>query len=200
MTYATMMMRLAVLGCSGVLLSGCVMAEKYEAEKARSLNFQRLLAQEEKRTGDLDAELKRTKAQASELESRNREMTAQIQAVREQLASIQEEAAAARETEGMRAQMKGGSKSKKAKQKARPEAAAAAPAPAASEPASAQPPAPVPAQAGGTPAVHVVQAGETIFRIARQNGVSVQQIRQWNNLKNDVIEVGQQLIVAPPQP
>jgi LysM repeat protein len=189
MTYETTIMRLAAIGFSGVLLTGCVMAEKYEAEKSRSLNFQRLLAQEEKRTGDLDAELKRVKLQASEFEGRNREMTAQIQAVREQLASIQEEAAAARETEGMRAQMK---KSKRAKQKAKPEAMAAAPAPAAADPA--------PAQAGSSPAVHVVQAGETVFRIARQNGVSVQQIRQWNNLKNDVIEVGQQLVVAPPQP
>ena len=196
MTYVTMMMRLALIGFSGVLLTGCVMAEKYEAEKARSLNFQRLLAQEEKRTGDLDAELKRVKSQASELEGRNREMTAQIQAVREQLASIQEEAAAARETEGMRAQMRG-AKSKKTR-KAKPDAVAAVPAPA--EPAVAQAPAPVPAPTGGSPAVHVVQAGETIFRIARQNGVSVQQIRQWNNLKNDVIEVGQQLVIAPPQP
>lgn len=187
MTYETTIMRLAAIGFSGVMLTGCVMAEKYEAEKSRSLNFQRLLAQEEKRTGDLDAELKHVKLQASELEGRNREMTAQIQAVREQLASIQEEAAAARETEGMRAQMK---KSKKAKQKAKPEAMVAAPAPVAADP--------VPA--GSSPAVHVVQAGETVYRIARQNGVSVQQIRDWNNLKNDMIEVGQQLVVAPPQP
>lgn len=191
MAYETTIVRLAAIGFSGVLLTGCVMAEKYEAEKSRSLNFQRLLAQEEKRTGDLDAELKRVKLQAGELEGRNREMTAQIQAVREQLASIQEEAAAARETEGMRAQMK---KSKKTKQKARPEAMAAAPAPAMADLA------PAPAPAGSSPVVHVVQAGETVFRIARQNGVSVQQIRQWNNLKNDVIEVGQQLVVAPPQP
>ena len=191
MAYETTIVRLAAIGFSGVLLTGCVMAEKYEAEKSRSLNFQRLLAQEEKRTGDLDAELKRVKLQATELEGRNREMTAQIQAVREQLASIQEEAAAARETEGMRAQMK---KSKKAKLKAKPEAMAAAPAPAMADLA------PAPASAGSSPAVHVVQAGETVFRIARQNGVSVQQIRQWNNLKNDVIEVGQQLVVAPPQP
>jgi LysM repeat protein len=190
MTCVTTMTRLAAIGFSGLLLTGCVMAEKYEAEKARSLNFQRLLAQEEKRTGDLDAELKRVKAQATELEGRNREMTAQMQAVREQLASIQEEAAAARETEGMR----GTKKSKKAKQKTRPEPVATAPAPEATEAASA------PAPGGGSPSVHVVQAGETIFRIARQNGVSVQQIRQWNNLKNDVIEVGQQLVVSPPQP
>jgi LysM repeat protein len=192
MTYETTIMRLAAIGFSGVLLTGCVMAEKYEAEKSRSLNFQRLLAQEEKRTGDLDAELKRVKVQATELEGRNREMTAQIQAVREQLASIQEEAAAARETEGMR----GTKKSKKAKQKAKPEEMMAAPAPVTADPV----PAPAQAQAGSSPAVHVVQAGETVYRIARQNGVSVQQIRQWNNLKNDVIEVGQQLVVAPPQP
>lgn len=200
MTYETTIMRLAAIGFSGVLLTGCVMAEKYEAEKSRSLNFQRLLAQEEKRTGDLDAELKRTKLQAGELEGRNREMTAQIQAVREQLASIQEEAAAARESEGMRAQMKGGSKSKKAKRQGKTDTAAVAAAPAAVEPAQAPAPVPAPAQTGSSPAVHVVQAGETIFRIARQNGVSVQQIRQWNNLKSDVIEVGQQLAIAPPQP
>ncbi|MCP9460431.1 MAG: LysM peptidoglycan-binding domain-containing protein [Nitrospira sp.] len=181
--------RLAAVGCVGLLMAGCVMAEKYEAEKARSLNFQRLLAQEEKRTGDLDAELKRVKREASELEARNRELTAQVQAVREQLARIQEEAAAAREAEGMRTQMKGGSK-KKAR-KAKPETPAEPSAPEA---------APAPAAAEGSPSVHVVQAGETIFRIARQYGVSVQQIRQWNNLKNDVIEIGQQLVVAPPQP
>jgi len=200
MTYEMTMLRLAAIGFSGVLLTGCVMSEKYESEKNKSLNFQRLLAQEEKRTGDLDAELKRTKAQASELEGRNREMTAQIQAVREQLASIQEEAAASRETEGMRSQIKGASKSKKARKKDKADAVAAAPAPASAEPAQTTAPVPAPAQAGGSPAVHVVQAGETIFRIARQNGVSVQQIRQWNNLKNDVIEVGQQLVIAPPQP
>ena len=187
--------RLAAAGAIGLFLTGCVMAEKYEEQRKQTLNFQRLLAQEEKRTGDLDAELKRVKTQASELEGRNREMTAQIQAVREQLASIQEEAAAARETEGMRAQMK---KSRKTKQKAKPEEMMAAPAPVTPDPVPAQ--APAPAQTGNSPAVHVVQAGETVFRIARQNGVSVQQIRQWNNLKNDVIEVGQQLIVAPPQP
>ncbi len=93
-----------------------------------------------------------------------------------------------------------GAKSKKARQKVRPEAAAPVPAPAESVSAPAPAPASAPAAAGGSPSAHVVQAGETIFRIARQNGVSVQQIRQWNNLKNDVIEVGQQLIVAPPQP
>jgi LysM repeat protein len=191
------MLRLTAICLSGLALSGCVMAEKYEAEKARSLNFQRLLAQEEKRTGDLDAELKQAKAQASELEARNREMTAQIQAVREQLASIQEEAAAAREADSMRTQMRGDSKAKKARKKIKAdEMPAVAPAPAPTEAAPAPPMAP--AMAGSVSSVHVVEPGETLYRIARQNGVTVKQLRDWNNLKNDVIEVGQQLVVSPP--
>lgn len=192
-----MILRLTAICLSGLALSGCVMAEKYEAEKARSLNFQRLLAQEEKRTGDLDAELKQAKAQVSELEARNREMTAQIQAVREQLASIQEEAAAAREADSMRTQMRGETKAKKARKKIKAdEMPPSEPASAAVEP-SAMPSA-APAPMGGLSSVHVVEAGETLYRIARQNGVTVKQLRDWNHLKNDVIEVGQQLIVSPP--
>ena len=73
----------------GLVLAGCVMTEKYDAEKARSLNFQRLLAQEEKRTGELDSELKRVTRDAAEHEGRNRELEAQLKAVREQLAGIE---------------------------------------------------------------------------------------------------------------
>ena len=86
-----------VLICGGLVFSGCVLSEKYEAEKARSLNFQRLLAQEEKRTGELDNEVKRTKRELTEYETRNRELTAQVQAVREQLARAQEESEAIKE-------------------------------------------------------------------------------------------------------
>ena len=60
-------LRLGALGLVGAMLTGCVMAEKYEQEKARSLNFQRLLAQEEKRTGELDAELKKVRRQLAEV-------------------------------------------------------------------------------------------------------------------------------------
>ena len=68
------------------------MKKQYEAgEKNRALNFQRLLAQEEKRTGDLDAEAKRLKRDVPELEAKNRELAAQLQAVREQAARIKEE-------------------------------------------------------------------------------------------------------------
>ncbi|NWF73435.1 MAG: hypothetical protein HXY51_10410, partial [Nitrospirae bacterium] len=90
--------RIVVIICGGLLLGGCVMAEKYDAEKARSLNFQRLLAQEEKRTGELDSEAKRAKNELLEYEARNRELTAQLQAAREQLARAQEEAEAMKES------------------------------------------------------------------------------------------------------
>ena len=73
------------------------MSEKYEAEKARSLNFQRLLAQEEKRSSELDSEVKRAKRELGEYEARNRELGAQVEAVRQQAAQIQEEAQAMKE-------------------------------------------------------------------------------------------------------
>src|SRR5438552_4261593 len=90
--------RIVTIICGGLLLSGCVMAEKYDAEKARSLNFQRLLAQEEKRTGELDSEAKRSKNELMEYEARNRELTAQLQAARDQMARVQEEAEAMKES------------------------------------------------------------------------------------------------------
>lgn len=90
---------LLAAGLGGLLLTGCVMTEKYEAEKARSLNFQRLLAQEEKRTGELDAEVKRVKRDAAEMDARNRELKSQVEALREQMARIQEDAMAFKQRE-----------------------------------------------------------------------------------------------------
>src|SRR4026208_701098 len=88
---------IGLLVLSSLTLGGCVMSEKYEAEKARSLNFQRLLAQEEKRSSELDSEVKRIKRELSEYEARNRELGAQVEAVRQQAAQIQEEAQAMQE-------------------------------------------------------------------------------------------------------
>jgi membrane-bound lytic murein transglycosylase D len=68
---------------------------------------------------------------------------------------------------------------------ARPLSAPAAPAPA--------PPAP----ASPTRAVHRVKAGETLYRIARTYKVTVVQLREWNQLPDNTIRVGQRLIVQP---
>lgn len=81
-----------------ILSAGCVSKEQYESEKVRGLNFQRLLAQEEKRANTLDAklthkdkeinelntQLKKTKDKIAALESQNRDLTAELNALKEQ--------------------------------------------------------------------------------------------------------------------
>lgn len=42
---------------------------------------------------------------------------------------------------------------------------------------------------------HVVQSGDTLYNISRRYGVTVDQLRQRNNLTGDMIRVGQQLII-----
>ena len=94
---ARRMFYLSILCLLGAILqSGCVSSEKLKAEKVRSLNFQRLLAQEEKRNDTLDAQLaqkdkeidelnaqlKETKAKIVALESQNRTLTAELDVLR----------------------------------------------------------------------------------------------------------------------
>ena len=192
--------RIVTVICGGLLLSGCVMAEKYEAEKARSLNFQRLLAQEEKRTGELDSEVKRSKNELTEYEARNRELTAQVQASREEMARVQEEADAMKESALLERKAKGDMK------RARKAPPVEAMTDTMGQSASALGIAPkVPAVPGptdlspgsmGSPTVHVVKPGETLYRISRRYGITVDKIRKWNKLPDDIIEVGQRLIVG----
>ncbi len=199
--------RIVPVICVGLLLSGCVMAEKYEAEKARSLNFQRLLAQEEKRTSELDNEARRSKSELMEFEARNRELTAQIQAVREQAARAQEEAEAMKESALLERKAKADMKRPVAPgRKAR----------------AVEPPVNIidtvdlsasdfglahessslsglaeSSQGGlGAPTIHVVKAGETLYRISRQYGVPVDKVKKWNKLQDNTLEIGQKLIVG----
>jgi LysM repeat protein len=199
--------RIITIICGGLLLSGCVMAEKYDAEKARSLNFQRLLAQEEKRTGELDSEVKRSRNELMEYEARSRELTAQLQTVRDQMARVQEEAEAMKESALLERKAKADMKRKLTPmRKALPvepntdEVDLSASAPGMVPDVSAVP-RPTDSVLGGvgSPAVHVVKPGETLFRISRRYGVSVDKIRKWNKLPDDIIEVGQQLIVGQEQ-
>ncbi|MEW6514146.1 MAG: peptidoglycan DD-metalloendopeptidase family protein [Pseudomonadota bacterium] len=47
--------------------------------------------------------------------------------------------------------------------------------------------------------VHVVRKGDTLFGIARENGLNTRDIAAWNNLDNsNRISVGQQLRLSPP--
>jgi LysM repeat protein len=204
-SWLTVAVRLIALICGGLVASGCVLSEKYEAEKARSLNFQRLLAQEEKRTGELDNEVKRTKRELTEYETRNRELTAQVQAVREQLARAQEETEAIKEASLLERKAKADMKRTAA---SAPKAPPAEPAPNMSEllgtapgsqMESSSPPSEMAMDAKSGANVHVVKPGETLYRISRRYGVKVDTLRKWNKLPDDIIEVGQKLIVSQEQ-
>ena len=195
--------------CCIPLLSSCVvLEEKYSAEKARSLNFQRLLAQEEKRTAELDSEVKRTKKEMTEFEARNRELSAQVQAAREQMGRLQEETEAIKESavlerRAMEDMRKSGAPSAKLKKPAPPAdflsdlGGVQADLPkdlgtkdiaAVTEPASFS-------KLGAT--IHVVKPGETLFRISRRYGIEIEKLKKMNKLPDDIIEVGQRLIVGP---
>lgn len=205
----TSWLSISAIACGGLILSGCVLNEKYEAEKARSLNFQRLLAQEEKRTGELDNEVKRSKKELAEYETRNRELTAQVQAVREQMSRVQEESDAIKEAALLERKAKADMKRAAAPVVKAP---VAEPAPSISDllgtppgqasdapPAVATEPPAVPELGSGTKAfgaIHVVKPGETLYRISKRYGVRVETLRKWNKLPDDIIEVGQKLIVS----
>ena len=192
-----------VLLAGGLMLSGCVLNEKYEAEKARSLNFQRLLAQEEKRTGELDSEVKRTKQELAEYETRNRELTAQVQALREQMGHLQEEADAIKEAALLERKARADLKKAEAAVKPPPvetppsisELLGTTPSTTA-EVAGLLPPSEMQSETKLGPTLHVVKPGETLYRISRRYGVKVDMLRKWNKLPDDIIEVGQKLIVS----
>ncbi|MBH0200868.1 MAG: LysM peptidoglycan-binding domain-containing protein [Nitrospira sp.] len=203
--HARRMVVLGILICSGVLTSGCVvLEEKYNAEKARSLNFQRLLAQEEKRTAELDSEVRHTKAELAEFESRNRELSAQVQMAREQMGRLQEETEAIREATVL-------------ERKALEDMQRKGPSPSAAKPKKAEPSKAVSGGRGGgnlsdrgmaavtepaapmkvTPGmVHVVKAGETLFSIGRRYGLEVDKLKKLNQLPDDIVEIGQKLLVG----
>lgn len=194
---------------SGSLLSGCVvLEEKYNAEKTRSLNFQRLLAQEERRTAELDSEVKRTKQELAEFEARNRELSGQVQSVREHMMRLQEETEAIKESALL--------ERRAMEDMRRSSHPAAKPKPAVPPPPqtlgeisvleSSPPKSPVDKGSEGIqepgPAVrsgamlHVVKPGETLFRISRRYGIEIEKLKKMNKLPDDIIEVGQKLVVG----
>lgn len=46
--------------------------------------------------------------------------------------------------------------------------------------------------------IHVVQAGDTLWAIGQQYGVSVNQIKQWNQLTSNFLSIGQRLSIGTP--
>ena len=100
---------LSILCLLGAILpSGCVSSEKLKGEKVRALNFQRLLAQEEKRADTLNAQLTQKDKKINELntqlkkkndtiaalESKNRNLTAELNALRKEILPPQDQQSA----------------------------------------------------------------------------------------------------------
>lgn len=56
-----------------------------------------------------------------------------------------------------------------------------------------------PAQIKGKSGVHTVEAKETLFSIAKLYGITVQQLKEWNNLQGTDLSTGQTLFVAQPE-
>ncbi|MDH4082621.1 MAG: LysM peptidoglycan-binding domain-containing protein [Nitrospira sp.] len=188
---------LALLLCSGSLISGCVvLEEKYNAEKARSLNFQRLLAQEEKRTAELDSEVRRAKAELAEFEARNRELSSQVQMAREHMGRLQEETEAIREATVLERkaledmQRKGHSPAAKQKK-----TGARKPGPSDVDRKDHDEDLPISADMKADAKLHVVKPGETLFSISRRYRIGMGKLKQMNNLPDDIIEVGQKLVL-----
>ncbi len=171
----------------GGLISGCVSKEKFEQEKARALNFQRLLAQEEKRTGDLNTRVQEAKRQLSSLESQNRDLTIELEALRDQMA---------RQTKSMESMEQPQNSDMLSSDMTLSEKSLS--------------------EFGlsdlsfnesdfkdfdlsaGTSSTYTVVRGDTLYRIAKNNGVTVTDLKNWNNLSGNIISVGQKLVVNRP--
>ena len=190
---------------SAVLLSGCVSTGEYEAEKAKALNFQRLLAQEEQRTDELDARLQEMQQEVSSLGSQNRELAAERDALRDQVSHQQ-------------AGVQDGNASDPARDMdLSPDMSFSDPALSEFElsdfsfdesefndlgiekaDAGSMDMERSDATGMGTPTYYTVVKGDTLYRISRNYGVTVEQLKKWNNLTDNIIGIGQRLIVSQP--
>ncbi len=195
---------LMLVAC-GPLVGGCVvLEEKYNAEKARSLNFQRLLAQEEKRAAELDSEVKRTKVELAEFEARNRELSLQVQSAREQMGRLQEEAEAIKEATLLERKalddMRKRSIVQPASRTQKADSADVSPDLKMDMPKGGEVKEPVLHDAKPSTKhramIHVVKPGDTLYRIARGYGIEVERLKKMNKLSDDIIEVGQKLVVG----
>jgi LysM repeat protein len=43
---------------------------------------------------------------------------------------------------------------------------------------------------------HTVARGDTLYRLSKQYGVTVDDLKVWNNLADNTIHVGQQIVVS----
>ena len=173
---------------SSGLLVGCVSSGKYEGEKARALNFQRLLAQEEKRTAELSSQIQETKRQLASLESQNTDLTIEIDALREQ--QSRQERATSSDSGG--SSLSGSSDLSLSE----PSLSDFGLNDLSFDESDFNDFGEVGGDSGGEPTYYTVERGDTLYRISREYGVTVAQLKDWNNLSSNTISIGQQLVVS----
>ena len=170
---------------SSGLLVGCVSSEKYESEKARALNFQRLLAQEEKRTGELNSEVQSSKRQVASIEAQNKDLAIELDALREQMSRQDSSEAAPSDLS--------------------PSSDTSLSEPSLSEfglsdlsfdESDFKDFGEIDSTSSGEATYYTVQRGDTLYRISKEHGVTVGQLKDWNNLAGNTISIGQRLVVS----
>ena len=60
----------------------------------------------------------------------------------------------------------------------------------------------IPMAVENTPAegriTHIVQPQETLYSISKKYGVSPEQVKEWNRISTNLLDIGQELIIIPP--
>ncbi|MDX5479431.1 MAG: LysM peptidoglycan-binding domain-containing protein [Cyclobacteriaceae bacterium] len=69
------------------------------------------------------------------------------------------------------------------------------PSPVTTQPRAETPRQTAPPSSGQERITHVVQQGETLFRLSQRYSVSVEDIKKWNNLPDNTIKVGQRITI-----
>ena len=172
--------------CVVLGLPGCVNKENYTREVNRANSFQRLLAEEEKRSADLVAEIARLKSQVAELEAKNKTLTAQLNDAKAQVVRSLEEVGR------LQAEVKRARAASVA-----PSGAAALPKTGGAPPASMEPPDRLDELGGGPFIFHEVKSGETLASIAKRYKISVKTLGELNDMAaSDQVNPGDRLIVG----
>jgi hypothetical protein len=176
---------------SSGLFAGCVSSEKYEAEKARALNFQRLLAQEEKRTGELNTQFQGSKRQLASIEAQNKDLTIELDALRDQMSRQDSNRDSMGSDSGLSDFSSGSDLSL-----SEPSLSEFGLSDLSFDESDFRDFGEV--SGGGESTPYTVVRGDTLYRISKKFGVTVGQLKDWNNLFGDSISIGQQLIVGQP--
>ncbi len=175
--------------CSA-LFSGCVSVEKYKAEKTRALNFQRLLAQEENRADEINTQLQEAQIKMDSLGSQKDEMALQLDVLQQQVnhqpTRVPSGSAPAMSDSVGEADSMFFSETSLS-ELGLPDLSF--------EESAFQD---FDGESSGTPFYHTVVKGETLYRLSRSYGVTIAQLKKWNNLTDNIIAIEQRLIVSTP--